>query len=72
MMPKLVLAVFCAHASKSGHEVLIVLFSKEVRGRKINAVPESEVRVAEAKEAAQILGVKVDFLDYYMEGDPCY
>jgi LmbE family N-acetylglucosaminyl deacetylase len=51
---------FCTCASKSGHEVLINHMSKEVRGRKFNGIPESKVRVSEAKEAVQILYVKVD------------
>ena len=57
---------FCARASSLGYEVLIVHISKEVRGNKINNISEAKIRVAEAKEAAKILGVKVDFLDYYM------
>lgn len=58
---------FCARASKAGHEVCIVHISKEVRGKKIKGIPESKVRVAEAKESARILGIKVDFLNYYMD-----
>jgi LmbE family N-acetylglucosaminyl deacetylase len=56
----------CARAAQTGHEVLIVHAGAEVRGRQHDGVPESEVRTAEAREAAKILGVKVEFLDYYM------
>ena len=57
---------FCARAAKSGHNVLIVHISKEVRNKKINGVSESKIRMAEAKNAAHILGVRVKFLNYYM------
>jgi len=57
---------FCARALKTGHEVLIIHLSKEIRGRKIDNTPEAEIRVAEGKNAAQILGARVEFLDFSM------
>ncbi len=56
----------CARAAQSGHEVLIVHLSKEVRGKKIGGVAEAKVRTAEGQSAADILGAQVEFLDYYM------
>lgn len=57
---------FCIRAAKAGHEVLIVHISRELRGNKVNGLPEAEVRTAEAKEAGRILGVRVDLLNFYM------
>ena len=56
----------CARAAHSGHQVLIVHLSSEVRGHMIEGHPESEVRVTEGQASAQILGVEVAFFDYYM------
>jgi len=57
---------FCARAAGEGHDVLIVHISKEVKDKTYDGVPEREVRVAEAERAAEILGVRVAFLDYLM------
>jgi len=56
----------CARASNAGHEVLIVHLSREVRNNKINGISEAKIRTLEGKKAAKILGVQVEFLDYYM------
>ncbi len=61
---------FCARAAHLGHEVLIVHLSTEVQGKKIEGIPESQVRSAEGKAAAEILGVQVAFFDYYMGDFP--
>ncbi|MBN1444826.1 MAG: PIG-L family deacetylase [Candidatus Omnitrophica bacterium] len=57
---------FCIRAFEAGHDVTIVHMSSERQNRKIDGVGESEVRMAEGKEAARILGVKVEFMDYFM------
>ncbi|MFA5864081.1 MAG: PIG-L deacetylase family protein [Phycisphaerae bacterium] len=59
-----------ARAAKAGHEVLIVHFGTAVRGRKINGIPESEIRQREARAAADILGAAVDFFEYGMSEYP--
>ena len=61
---------FCLRAVQAGHEVTIVHISKEVKGKMIDGVPERDVRVAEGEAAAEILGVRVRFLDYYMAECP--
>jgi len=57
---------FCIRAVEAGHDVTIVHMSSERRNRKIGGVAESEVRTAEGREAARILGVKVEFMSYFM------
>ncbi|MFH0962586.1 MAG: PIG-L deacetylase family protein [Planctomycetota bacterium] len=61
---------FCLKASRAGHDVLVIHISKEVQGRTYDGVPESAVRVEEARQAAKVLGVKVTFLDYLMAECP--
>jgi len=57
---------FCIKAVEAGHDVIIIHMSSERKGRRIEGIPERKVRKKEGKNAARILGVKVEFLDYPM------